>query len=44
MEKEEQQRMLANKVILDYKSILMEALPNSFPGLSRQEISEAIDY
>ena len=44
MEKEEQQRILANKVILDYKSILMEALPNSFPGLTKQELSEAIDY
>ena len=44
METEEQQRMLAAKVVLEYKSVLIEGLQHSFPGLSIPELSEAIDY
>ena len=40
----EQQRVLATKVVLEYKSVLIEGLQHSFPGLSIQELSEAIDY
>ena len=40
----DQQRVLATKVVLEYKSVLIEGLQHSFPGLSIQELSEAIDY
>ena len=30
----EQQRVLATKVVLEYKSVLIEGLQHSFPGLS----------
>ena len=38
------ERILQNKVISDYKQVLMETIPSAFPGLNLYEISEAIDY
>ena len=42
--KEENQRLLATQVVLEYKTVLIEALKHSFPGLSPQELDEAINY
>lgn len=44
MNKEEQQRLLSTKVIMEYKSVLIDALQHSFPALSIQELDEAINY
>lgn len=38
------ERILQNKVISEYKQVLMETIPSAFPGLNLYEISEAIDY
>mgnify|MGYP003459867859 CR=1 FL=1 len=42
--KEENQRLLATQVVLEYKTVLIEALQHSFPGLTPQELDEAINY
>ena len=41
---EQEQKILATRVPLEYKSVLVEALQHSFPGLSVQELDEAINY
>ena len=41
---EQEQKILATRVTLEYKSVLVEALQHSFPGLSVQELDEAINY
>ena len=44
MNEDMKQRMLTAKVVCEYKNVLIEGLQHSFPGLSIQELSDAIDY
>lgn len=40
----QQQQIMNNFVISEYKQTLMDTIPSAFPGLNMNEISEAIDY
>ena len=39
-----EQKIMSNFVISEYKKVLMDTIPSSFPDLTMDEISEAIDY
>ena len=41
---QEQTRLLATKVVQEYKIVLMDALQHSFPLLSKEELNDAINY